>query len=89
MNYTLKTTQELKDFLTKYYYQISTDDYILIIKKALGAYTFSKPKDIQESFNQIDAWQESTDPNKTTLESYGKAFKVSDVFNADSTFFIE
>lgn len=89
MTYHLKTTQELKDFLTEYYEEISTDDYILIIKKALGAYTFSKPKDLQESLNQIDAWQESEDPNKTTLESYGKAFKVSDIFNSDSTFFIE
>ena len=87
MKHKIKTIDNLKGLLKIYFDEMTHDAYRDLIKSSLGAWTIGKPKDLETCFNLIDAWVNSTDENKTTLESYGKAFKIQDVFFPDSPLF--
>lgn len=87
MRYNIKTIDNLKGLLKIYFDEMTHEDYRHLIKNSLNAWTIGKPKDLETCFKQIDAWVNSTDENKTTLESYGKAFKIQDVFFPDSPLF--
>lgn len=83
----IKTVEELKGLLSIYFNDMSHLEYKDLIKKSLGAWTLKKPKDLETSFSQIDAWVNSNDENKTTLESYGKSFNVKHIFYPGSNLF--
>lgn len=87
MKQTIKTVDNLKGLLRAYFDEMSNEDYQQLIKLSLGAWTIGKPKDLETCFNQIDAWINSDDKNKTTLESYGRAFDIKDIFYPDSPLF--
>lgn len=53
---TINNPEELKQFLTEYWYVIDTPSFKAIIEGTLNMFAWDKPKTLNEAIERIDFW---------------------------------